>query len=142
MTRVLFVCVLNSARSQMAEAFLNRLGEGRFTAQSAGLEPGTLNPYVVRAMQEIGYDLSGNQTKGVFDFYREAREYDLVIKVCDQSAGQRCPIFPSAKATLQWSFDDPSAFTGSDDEIMARVRRVRDDIKAQVEALITVMVMG
>ena len=72
MTRVLFVCVHNAARSQMAEAFLNRLGEGRFTAQSAGLEPGTLNPYVVRAMQEIGYDLSGNQTKGVFDFYREA----------------------------------------------------------------------
>lgn len=133
MVKVLFVCVHNVARSQMAEAFLNRLGEGRFVAESAGLEKGTLNPYVVRAMDEIGYDISKNPVDSVFDFYKEDRQYDLVIKVCDESSGQKCPVFPGTMGTLTWSFQDPSTFTGSEEEVMERVRIVRDEIQSRVE---------
>lgn len=141
MLKVLFVCIHNSARSQMAEAFLNHLGEGRFLAESAGIEPGELNPFVVRAMAEIGYDLSGKKTNRVFDFFKEQRRYDLVIKVCDAAAGQACPIFPSAFVTLIWSFEDPSGFKGTDAEIMARVRVIRDSIKTRIEEMIRVIVL-
>lgn len=83
--RVLFVCVHNAARSQMAEAFLNRLDEGRFLAESAGFEPGRINPVVIESMAEIGYDLSANSVDSVFDFFRQGRNYDVVIKVCDEA---------------------------------------------------------
>lgn len=143
MKKVLFVCIHNSARSQMAEAFLNRLSEGRFEAESAGLEPAAgLNPHVVRVMQEIGYDLSGYQTKLAFDMLKQGRQYDLVIKVCDQSAGQRCPIFPSAVASLQWSFDDPSQLTGTQEEVLAGTRRIRDQIRQRIEEFLRVVVIG
>ncbi len=136
--RILFVCVHNSARSQMAEAFLNRLGAGAYQAESAGLEPGQLNPMVVKVMAEEGYDLSGNAVKDVFDFFREGRAYDLVIKVCDQSIGQRCPIFPAQKMTLNWDFPDPSAFTGSEEEKLEKTRAVRDAIKQRIEEMLRV----
>lgn len=142
MIKVLFVCIHNSARSQMAEAFLNRLGQGRFVAESAGIEPGKLNPVVVEAMGEIGYDLSRNTTKKAFDFLKEGREFDLVIKVCDQATGQRCPIFPSALLSLQWDFPDPSQFEGSQEEVLGRVRQVRDQIQQRIEELLRVFVPG
>jgi arsenate reductase (thioredoxin) len=132
MTRVLFLCVHNSARSQMAEAFLNRHGQGRFAVESAGLEPGRLNPYVVRAMQEVGIDISGNTTKSVFDLHKAGRTYDLVVTVCSKEAAERCPVFPGKAVKLHWGFDDPSSFKGTDDEIMAGVRRVRDQIESAV----------
>ena len=91
--RVLFVCVHNSARSQMAEAFLNHLAGDRFEAESAGLEPGDLNPLAVEVMREVGIDISGNQTKSVFQFYKENRLYKYVVAVCDEAA-QTCSIFP------------------------------------------------
>ena len=136
MIKVLFVCVHNAARSQMAEAFLNRLGAGRFIAESAGLEAGVLNPLVVEAMSELGYDLSQNQTKSVFDFYRAGRIYHHVIKVCDELNGQRCPIFPGTRSVRSWSFEDPSQFDGTHDEKLAKVRALRDRIKANVERLV------
>lgn len=138
MLRVLFVCIHNSARSQMAEAFLNRLGQDGFYAESAGLEPGTINPLVVRAMMEVGYDLTGKETHSVFAYFKEERQYDVVVKVCDQASGQKCPIFPSARTQLNWSFPDPAAFEGSDEEKMAKVRVLRDLIKAKIEAFIEV----
>lgn len=92
MLKVLFVCVHNSARSQMAETFLNDLGKEYFFAESAGLEKGELNPNVVEVMKEIGYDISNNQTKSVFDFFKSGKSYTYVIKVCDEMNGQRCPI--------------------------------------------------
>ncbi len=142
MFKVLFVCVHNAARSQMAEAFLNRLGEGRFQAESAGLQPlNGINPYVIRAMAEIGYDISANKVKGVFDLFKQQRKYDLVIKVCDQALGQQCPIFPSALATLTWSFLDPAGFSGTDEEILRQVRALRDQISVRVEELTRVFVM-
>jgi arsenate reductase len=136
MIRVLFVCIHNSARSQMAEAFLNELGKGEFIAESAGLEAGNLNPYVVKAMKEIGYDLSKNKTKSVFDFYKQGKRYELVVKVCDAMNGQRCPIFPSTKATLNWDLTDPSALGGTEAEKIAAIRPIRDLIKQKVLQLI------
>lgn len=130
--KVLFVCVHNSARSQMAEAFLNYLGENDFIAESAGLEPGKLNPYVVTVLKEIGIDISGKETNDVFSFYREGRIYDYVITVCDETAGERCPLFPGISERLHWSFEDPSALKGTDEEILLRVRIIRDKIKNQI----------
>lgn len=136
MVKVLFVCVHNSARSQIAEAFLKRLGEGLFHVESAGLEKGTLNPYVVTVMKEIGYDISKNETNSVFDYYKEGRSYTYVIKVCDEINGQRCPIFAHALQDIYWNLADPSKFTGTEEEILEQTRTIRDEIKAKVLAFI------
>lgn len=135
-TKVLFVCVHNSARSQMAEAFLNALAPDRFEAQSAGLEPGKLNPVVVEAMKEIGIDISGNKTKAVFDFIRKGSLFSYVITVCDESAAERCPVFAGVTRRLHWSFPDPSAFAGSRDEKLQKTREVRDRIRLQIEEFV------
>ncbi|HUX39526.1 MAG TPA: arsenate reductase ArsC [Rectinemataceae bacterium] len=132
MTKVLFLCVHNSARSQMAEAFLKAEAGDRFEAESAGLEPGRLNPYVVRSMAEFGLDISRNPTKSVFDLRSAGRTYDVVVTVCSKEAAERCPVFPGKVERHHWPFDDPSTFVGSDEEIMARVRKVRDEIRAAV----------
>jgi len=132
--RILFVCVHNSARSQMAEAFLNNLAGDRFEALSAGLEPGTLNPLVVEVMKEAGFDISQNRTKSVFDLFKKGELFSYVITVCDEAAAQRCPVFPGlVMARTHWSFADPSAFTGTCEERLARTRQVRNAIKAKME---------
>ena len=135
-TRVLFVCVHNAARSQMAEAWLHRLAGDRCAAESAGLEPGTLNPIVVEAMREVGMDISRNRTKDIFAFIRQGRRYDYVITVCDAAAAERCPVFPGATTRLHWSFPDPARFTGTPAEVLAQTRRVRDAIHARIETWI------
>jgi arsenate reductase len=132
MYKILFVCIHNSARSQMAEAFLNHFGKGKFEAESAGIEKGKLNPYVVKAMQEVGIDISHNQTKEVFDFFKQGRLYQAVITVCEKEAAERCPIFPGMVRRIEWSFPDPSKFTGTSEEILSQVRKVRDEIKDKV----------
>ena len=131
--RVLFVCIHNSARSQMAEAWLNHLCPESFEAHSAGLEPGTVNPLVVEAMQETGIDISGNKTKSVFDIFKSGKLFAYVITVCDEASAERCPIFPGVTTRLHWSFPDPSGFPGAREEKLARTREVRDTIKAKVE---------
>lgn len=131
--KVLFVCVHNSARSQMAETLLNQICGEDFEAHSAGLEPGTLNPLVVEAMQEIGMDISQNKTKSVFDEYKSGRMFSYVITVCDEASAERCPIFPGITERLQWSFPDPSKFEGTHDERLARVREVRDAITDKIQ---------
>lgn len=136
MEKILFVCIHNSARSQMAEAFLNHLGQGKFLAESAGIEAGTLNPNVVRVMQEIGIDISHHKTSDVFDFYREGRTYNAVITVCDAANAERCPVFPGLTKRIAWSFSDPSRFAGSQEEILEQTRKVRDEIKEKVSAFI------
>ncbi len=130
---VLFVCIHNSARSQMAEAFLNQICGGQFEAHSAGIEPGKLNPLVVEAMREVGIDISGNQTKAVFDMIKSGRLFQYVITVCDETSAERCPIFPGVTKRLHWSFADPSSFQGSREERLSRTREVRDAIKAKIE---------
>ncbi len=135
--RVLFVCVHNSARSQMAEAFLNHLAGDRFEAESAGLTPGLLNPVVVEVMKEVGLDISRNSTNSVFEFLKQGKKYDFVITVCEQSASERCPLFPGKTQRLHWSFEDPSGFTGPEEDIKNRTRTVRDQIKAAITDFIT-----
>src|ERR1051326_8666132 len=125
--RVLFVCVHNSARSQMAEAYLNQLGGGRCEAESAGLEPGVLNPRVVQVMKEDGIDISRNQTKSVSDMIQRGGLYHYVVTVCDETSAEKCPIFPGVAQRLHWSFEDPSSLTGTEQEKIERTRAIRDD---------------
>ena len=120
----------------MAEAFLNQLGAGKFAAESAGIEKGKLNPFVIRAMDEVGIDISQNETKEVFDFFRQGKSYQAVITVCEQEAAERCPVFPGRVKRIAWSFPDPSKFTGTYEEILAKVRLVRDAIKVKVTEFI------
>ena len=133
MKKVLFVCVQNSARSQMAEALLKQHCAEFFEVESCGLKPGTLNPLAVEAMAEIGLDISQNKTKDIFPFIRVHPTFDYVITLCDESAGQNCPGFPRTTTQLQWSFPDPAAFTGTHEERLARTREVRNAIKAQIQ---------
>jgi arsenate reductase len=137
--KLLFVCVHNSARSQMAEAFLNHYGEGHIIAESAGLEKGTLNPLAVEAMAEIGFDLSKNQVNSVFEFFKSHKLYSYVITVCDESNSQRCPIFPGIRDMIHWSFSDPASFEGTDEERLEQTRIVRDQIKESVLELIATL---
>jgi arsenate reductase (thioredoxin) len=132
MLKVLFVCVHNSARSQMAETFLNDFGKAYFIAESAGIEKGVLNPNVIMVMKEIGYDISNNLTKSVFDLFKLGKSYTYVIKVCDEMNGQRCPVFPMTLKTVYWNLPDPAAFEGTKAEIMEKTREVRDEIKKRV----------
>jgi arsenate reductase len=131
--KVLFVCVHNSARSQMSEAFLNHYFGERFEAESAGIEPGKLNPVVVNAMKEIGIDISGNKTKSVFDYFMQGKRFEYVITVCDKKAAERCPIFPGVAERIHWSFSDPSALQGSYEEKLEGTRKIRDQIKDKVK---------
>lgn len=132
-TRVLFVCTKNSARSQIAEAFLNNLAGDRFDAHSAGLEAGQLNKLVVEAMLEVGIDISRNKTKSVFDLFKRGELFAYVIAVCNEEAAQRCPTFPGLKsARIVWSLEDPAQFSGTRAEKLSRVRILRDEIKKKV----------
>ncbi|HEX3466282.1 MAG TPA: arsenate reductase ArsC [Candidatus Elarobacter sp.] len=131
---VLFVCIHNSARSQMAEAFVNERYGNRLRAYSAGLEAGRLNPTVVEAMRELGIDISRNRTKSVDDPEIRARAYDYVVTVCDESSAEMCPIVPTRGARLHWSFPDPSAFRGTADERLTHTRDVRDAIAARIDS--------
>lgn len=131
--RVLFVCVHNSARSQMAEAFLNEICPERFEAHSAGLEPGVINPVVVKAMREVGIDISDNETKSAFDLFKRGELFSYVITVCDEGAAEQCPIFPGMTKRVHWSFADPSAFEGDEEQVLKQTRKVRDEIRATIE---------
>ncbi len=131
-TTVLFLCIHNSARSQMAAAYLKQLGGDRFDVESAGLEPGTLNPLAIAAMRADGIDISRNATQSVFELSRQGRRFHYVISVCDAAAAERCPVFPGAASRLSWSFADPSTFEGTDAERVAKTIAVRDEIRAAV----------
>ena len=128
--RVLFICTHNSARSQMAEGLLRYLGGERFEVFSAGTEATHVRPLAVRAMTELGIDISHQQSKTLDRYLGEP--FDDVITVCD-AANEACPIFPGAKQRRHWSFEDPSKATGNEDEHLAIYRRVRDEIRARIE---------
>ena len=134
--RVLFICTHNSARSQMAEGFLNRLGAGRFEARSAGTEPGTLHPLAVQVIAEQGIDISGHRAKSLDAFLQEP--FDYVITVCDD-ANEACHVFPNARHRLHWSFPDPSRAEGTLEERLSVFRAVQDAIKGRVEQLLAAM---
>ena len=129
-TRVLFLCTHNSARSQMAEGFLCHLAGDRFEAYSAGTEATHVRPLAVRAMAEVGMDISQQESKTLERYLGEPFGY--VITVCDD-ANEACPIFPGAKERLHWSFPDPSRATGTEEERLKVFRAVRDEIRARIE---------
>ncbi|OPY76223.1 MAG: Arsenate-mycothiol transferase ArsC2 [Syntrophorhabdus sp. PtaU1.Bin058] len=132
--RVLFVCVHNSARSQMAEAFLNAIAGDRFEAHSAGLEPGVLNPLAVEVMKEAGIDISQKQTKSAFDLFKKGELFSYVVTVCDAASAEMCPIFPGLLTKpVHWSFEDPASFTGTHEERLEKTRQIRDAIKSKIE---------
>jgi arsenate reductase len=127
--RVLILCTHNSSRSQMAEGFLRALGGDRFDVASAGTEATRVHPLAVRAMDEVAIDLRHHTSKTLDRFLGET--WDYVITVCD-SAKERCPVFPGRVTRLHWSFDDPSAVTGTEQERFEVFRRVRDEIEARL----------
>jgi arsenate reductase (thioredoxin) len=131
--KILFVCIHNSARSQMAEAFLQKYGGEHFKVESAGIEPGNINPNVVTVMHEAGIDLSQKGTQAVFDLFRAGRLYNAVITVCDEASAERCPIFPGRVKRIAWSFNDPSGFAGTPEEILQQTRDVRDEIETKIK---------
>jgi len=117
----------------MAEAFLKKHGGDRFEVESAGIEPGKLNPLAVAVMKEIRLDISQNKTKSVMDFFKQGKRYDYVITVCDESQSERCPIFPGRAQKLHWNFEDPSSFQGMWEERVRRTRSVRDRIEGKIK---------
>jgi len=128
--RVLFVCTGNSARSQMAEAILRRQGSSPFDVASAGTEPKGVHPLTVRILAEVGIDISRARSKSVTEFL--GQEFDYVITVCDQ-ARETCPVFPGARASIHWDFDDPAAAEGSEVERLAVFRRVLNEISLRLK---------
>ena len=134
-TRVLFLCTGNSARSQMGEAFLRHYGGDHFEAHSAGLEPGEINPYTRRVMEEIGFDLDGHYAKPLSD-YMFIVQFGYLITVC-AVAEERCPaVFSGMGQRLHWDLEDPAAFEGSDEEKMEKFREIRDQIEGLVKGWI------
>ena len=131
MKKVLFLCVHNSARSQMAAALLNRICGDEFAGESAGVEPSVVNPLAIEVMSEMGIDISGNKTRKAFDVFKSGTLFAYAITVCDEAA-ERCPIYPRAKM-LHWNFPDPSAFTGTWEERVDQTRAVRDAIAKKIE---------
>jgi arsenate reductase len=127
--RVLFMCTHNSARSQMAEGILRDLAGDRFEVTSAGTEATHVRPLAIRAMDEIGIDISGQESKTLERYLGEP--FDYVITVCDD-ANEACPFFPGAKKRLHWSLEDPSRAEGSEEERLAIFRRVRDEIRERI----------
>lgn len=134
--KVLFICEHNSGRSQMAEAFLNDLAANKIQAESAGLEPKPVNPLVVDVMAEIGYDLSQAKSDSVFDFFKQGKLYDYVITLCDETVGKQCPVFPGITQRLHWPFEDPGQLSGTYDEKLAALRRIRDHIRDKLQTWI------
>lgn len=135
MKRVLILCTGNSCRSQMAETLWETLGNGQWESESAGSKPsGYVHPLAIRAMQELDIDISQNTSKSLEQF--QDKSFDLVVTVCD-NAKESCPVFPGAKETLHWPFDDPADATGTDDEKMVVFRRVRDEIKDTIQTYLS-----
>lgn len=136
MIKVLFLCIHNSARSQMAAAYLQKYGNNKFHVESAGITPGTLNPLAVEVMKEDGIDISHNLTNDVFDFFKQGKMFTYLITVCDPEAAESCPVFPGMLYKIAWNFPDPSQFTGTHEEKLEQTRLVRNQIKKAVDSFI------
>jgi len=128
--KVLFLCTHNSARSRMAEAFMRKYAGDRFEVYSAGLQPGEIHPYTRRVMEEAGLSLDGQRSKGLTEYLGKAH-FSSLVTVCDR-AEQQCPVFPGMGIRLHWSFEDPTATVGGEDEQLAKFRQVRDEIRIRV----------
>ncbi|MEO7658547.1 MAG: arsenate reductase ArsC [Pyrinomonadaceae bacterium] len=131
--KVLILCTGNSARSQMAEGLLRHLGGDRFDVESAGTLASFVRPQAIAVMDEIGIDISGHRSKNLAEFLD--RPFDHVITVCDKAA-ENCPVFPGAARRSHWSFDDPAAAVGTDEDVLNFYRLVRDEIGTKLTEFI------
>ncbi len=131
--RVLFVCVHNSFRSQIAEAIMNSKYGDIFTAESAGLTVKEINPLAIKVMKEYGIDISNNSVDSVFDFFKEGRLYSYVITVCSKEAENECPIFPGIRKRINWNLEDPEAFEGTDEEKYQKAMKLRNEIEKRID---------
>ena len=129
--RVLFLCTGNSARSQMAEAFLRKYAGDTFEVHSAGLEPKGVNPLTVKVMDEVGIDVSTQKSKGI-ETYHGKMLFQYLITVCDD-ADKNCPtVWPGVNTRMHWSFEDPANFEGTEEEKLIKFREVRDSIEKKL----------
>ncbi|TVQ40066.1 MAG: arsenate reductase ArsC [Spirochaetaceae bacterium] len=134
--RVLAICIHNSARSQMTEEYIRQAGAGQIEVESAGIEPGALNPVVVELLKEDGINIEGKSTRSVFDIHKQGKRFDYVIAVCDKEAAERCPVFPAEKQRLHWPFPDPSQAQGTMEQKIAYVRPIRDQIREKTREFV------
>ncbi len=131
--KVLFVCIHNSARSQMAEEILRQMAHDRFEVESAGIEPGEINPLVVQVLKEFCIDISNKKTQFVSSLLENKRIYNYVITVCDEASAEKCPGFPSDAIRIHWSFEDPSKLQGSDQEKIKKIRMIHNQIYDRIK---------
>ncbi len=131
--KVLMVCVHNSARSQMAAAWVNHLYGDCMEAESAGLQPGELNPLAVRVMQEVGIDISGSGTRDVFEVVRTGHPFSYVVTVCDEATAEKCPPFVGVQEVVHWDFPDPAAQQGDEEKKLQKFREIRDALRRRIE---------
>lgn len=134
-TRVLFICTGNSARSQMAEAFLRHLAGDQFEVFSAGLQPKEIHPITIQVMEELGINMNGQSSKSIEQYLAKVH-FGYLITVCDK-AEQNCPIFPGMGQRLHWPFEDPAAFEGTEHEKLAKFRQVRQEIFTKIREWLT-----
>jgi arsenate reductase len=135
-TKVLFICVHNSGRSQIAEEYLKKFAGDIFEVESAGLKPTNLHPLVQKVMEEDGFDLSRKKTQSAWDLFREGKLYKYVITVCDRANEEGCPLFPKPYTQLNWPFPDPESFEGVEEDKLQQIRILRDSIKSRVEQFV------
>ena len=132
--KILFVCIHNSIRSQIAEALLNHVAGDIYTVSSAGIEmENAMNPFVIESLRQIGIDHSRGAPKDVFKLYQSGHTFHYVITLCDEVHAEKCPVFPGVTHRLYWNFEDLSRFSGSDEELLEKISILRDHIKANVE---------
>ena len=143
MKKILFVCIHNSARSQIAEALLNKYGEGLFEVQSAGFKPSSINPFAIRVLQkEENIDISNHSSDSIFELFKQGKHFSFVITVCDEGNAQKCPIFPGLNYRIHWSFEDPSSLKGSNEEQYEKVEEIYMLIKEEVLKFIKLVKEG
>ena len=133
MKKVLFISIDNSTRSQIAEAWMNHLYGNRFKAYSAGLSPAkAISPLAVKVMKEKGIDISHKRPRSAFDVYKSGDSFSYIITVCDKSSAERCPVFLGLIKQVHWDFSNPSSFSGAEEEIVDKLRLIRDSIHDQI----------
>jgi arsenate reductase len=138
--KVLFICVYNSFRSQIAEAILNQKYGDRFVAESAGYKVKEINPLAIEVMKEHGVDISKNNVNKAFDFYNQGRKYQYVITVCNREQEEDCPIFPGKVIRFHWDgLDNPEDYTGAQEEKLEKGRKLRDDIEKRIDEFVKIV---
>ncbi len=130
--KVLFICIHNSARSQIAEALLKKYTNDKFNILSGGFEPKKINPLAIEALKEEGIDISKNSSHSLFEYLKEGKLFNYIITVCDEANAQKCPIFPGMSTRIHWSFEDPSSFEGTEAEKLQKTIAIKDAIKKNI----------